>query len=350
MRALSLPDPPARVALVRMSAIGDTVHAVPLVASIRAAWPDCHLTWVIQPVPHELMRGRPDVDDFLLFRRELGWRAYADFRRRARDLSFDLVLDVHPCFKAGVVTRSLDAPIRLGYDRARARDLSWLATNRRIPSRAPDHVQDEYFEFLRHLDVPVRAEWDFHFTEAEHQARRVWVGDDDRPVLALVPRSSRREKDWILERAARVLDVAAGDLGFRTVLVGGASTGELEDAERLSRLCRVPPEVELRYDLRRLAWLLGASDLVVSPDTGPLHLAVALGTPTIGLYGFTDPRRVGPYRRFGDLLIDRYARAGEEHPSRATRRGNMERIREEDVIRKIEVARERYGVGCRGAP
>ena len=347
---LTLPGPPARVALVRMSAIGDTIHAVPLVASIRAAWPECHLTWVIQPGPHELMRGRPDVDEFLLFRRELGARAYADFRRRARGRSFDVVIDAHAVFKAAVVTGSLDARIRLGYDRARTRDLAWLATTHRIPARPARHVQDEHFELLEALGVPVRAEWDFHFTGEELAARRAWAARDERPVLAVVPRSSRREKDWILERAARVLDVAGGDLGFRTVLVGGASPGELEDAARLRRACRVPPEVELRYDLRRLAWLLAASDLVLSPDTGPLHLAVALGTPTIGLYGFTDPKRVGPYARFGDLLIDRYTRPGETRPSRKTRAGNMERIHEEDVIEKIELARARYRSAGGGRP
>jgi len=339
---LRLSPPPARVALVRMSAIGDTVHAVPLVASIRAAWPDCRLTWVIQPGPHELMRGRPDVDEFLLFRRELGLRAFADFRRRVRDRSFDLVIDAHAVFKAAVVTRSLDAPLRLGYDRARTRDHAWLATTHRIPPGPPGHVQDEHFALLEHLGVPVRAEWDFHFTREEDVARGDWVAEDGRPVLAMVLRSSRREKDWILERAARVLDVAGGDLGFRTVLVGGASAGEREDAARLLRTCHVPPEVELRYDLRRLAWLLDAADLVVSPDTGPLHLAVALGTPTIGLYGFTDPKRVGPYRRFGDLLIDRYTREGETRPSRKTRPGNMERIQVEDLLEKIEIARTRY--------
>lgn len=342
---LSLSGPPARVALVRMSAIGDTIHAVPLAASIRAAWPDCRLTWVIQPGPYELMRGRPDVDEFLIFRRGLGWRAFADFRRRVRDRSFDLVIDAHAVFKAAVVTRSLDAPIRLGYDRARTRDLAWLATSHRIPARPTRHVQDEHFELLEHLGIPVRAEWDFHFTEEELAARREWASRDERPVLAVVLRSSRREKDWILERAGRVLDVAAGDLGFRTVLVGGASAGELDDAARLLRTCRVPPEVELRYDLRRLAWLLDASDLVLSPDSGPLHLAVALGTPTIGLYGFTDPKRAGPYRRFGDLLIDRYTRPGETRPSRRTRAGNMERIQEMDVIEKIELARDRHLAG-----
>ncbi len=340
---LDLDRPPDRVALVRMSAIGDTVHAIPVAASIRRAWPSCHITWVIQPLPHELMRGRPDVDEFVLFHRERGVRAYRDFRRDIANRSFDLVLDMHPYFKAAVVTRLMDAPLRVGYDRARSRDLSWLATNRRIPARPPGHVQDQYFEFLDYIGVPTVPEWDFHFTPEEREARGRWLEKGDgRPILAVATRSSRPEKDWILDRTARVLDVAARDFGYRTILVGGPSAGEAADAARLGDLCRHPPDVELHRDLRRMTWLLDASDAVLSPDTGPLHIAVALGTPTIGLFGFTDPKRVGPYRRFADLLVDRYTRPGETEPSRVTRPGNMESISEEDVIEKLAVLRDRY--------
>jgi len=325
-----------------LSAIGDAIHVIPVVASIKRAWPDCQLTWVIQPVALELMRGRGDVDEFLVFERSRGARAYMDFHRQVVHREFDLVLDMHPCFKAGVVTRMLKSPFRLGYDRRRARDLSWLATNRRIPPRSPRHVQDECFEFLDYLDIPVHAKWDFYFSQDECESQRRWKRSRDRPVLAVVTRSSRREKDWILERYARVLDVAAADLGFDTVLVGGESPGEVADAKALCGRCRFPPSVELRYDLRRLAWLLDASDALLAPDTGPLHLAVGLGTPTVGLYGATDPRRAGPYRRFADLVIDRYTRPGDGRPSRARRSGNMEKIREEDVIEKLHLLRRRY--------
>ncbi|MDH3732650.1 MAG: glycosyltransferase family 9 protein, partial [Gemmatimonadota bacterium] len=228
--------------MVRLSAIGDTVHAVPVAASIRRAWPDCHLTWVIQPVPHELMRGRPDVDEFLLFHRKRGWRAYRDFQTGLADRRFDLVVNLHPYLKAGIVTRMLRAPVRVGYDRHRARDLSWLATNRRIPARAPRHVQDQYFEFLEYLGVPVIAEWDFHFTPDEVSERNRWrEAHAGRPVLAVSTRSSRRDKDWTLARYARVLDVASADFGLRTVLIGGASAGEASDAAWLAEACADPP-------------------------------------------------------------------------------------------------------------
>ena len=91
-----------------------------------------------------------------------------------------------------------------------------------------------------------------------------------------------------------------------------------------------------------MAWLLDASDFLVSPDTGPLHIAVGLGTPTVGLYGYTDPKRSGPYRRFSELTIDQYTRLGETSPSRRKRKGNMKRIQAEDVLEKLELALKRY--------
>ncbi len=113
-------------------------------------------------------------------------------------------------------------------------------------------------------------------------------------------------------------------------------------AAEVSRLTRARVVDARKNDLRRLAWLLGGSAIALSPDTGPLHMAVALGTPTVGLYGATDPKRVGPYRRFADLIIDRYTRPGETTPSMEFRAGNMGRIEVADVLEKLELAVRTY--------
>ncbi|WP_419857003.1 glycosyltransferase family 9 protein [Candidatus Palauibacter irciniicola] len=333
---------PRRVAIVLMSAVGSTVQGMPIIASLRRAWPGTHITWVLQPGPATLMAGRPDVDRILLFHRSLGARAYSRFRREVAGETFDLVICLQPNFKGGMVTRLLRAPERLGHDRARARDLSWVATNRRIPPAPVAHIQDELFEFLDHLGVPRCLEWRFHFTAEERRVSARWRERFSRPVLAVVPRSSNARRNWTLEGTARVIDMAAGDLGLQPVLLGGDSEEELRDARRLGELCGAPPRVALGGTLRELAGRLDASDLVLAPDTGPLHMAVALGTPTIGLYGYTDPRRSGPYGRFTDLTVDRFRASagsdGERMPSRATRRGRMSRIRVEDVVLKLERA------------
>ncbi len=348
--ALPVTSAPRSIALVRLSAIGDTVHAIPVVESLKRAWPDCEISWAIQPVPYTLMRGRPDVSDFVLFRRERGWRAFPEFRRQVRGRRFDLVLDIHRAFKAGLVTLMLESPIKVGFDRPRARDLNWLFTTHRIPARGPRHVQDQLFEFLDFVGVPIVREWNFFFTAEERAKQRDFFDRIQRPVLAVVLRSSNAAKDWILARYARVLEIAESDLGLQPVLVGGTSVAELDTAARVERKSRAKPRNELADDLRRLAWLLAGSSVVLSPDTGPLHMAVALGTPTVGLYGFTDPRRSGPYRRFADLLIDRYPGPEDRLPSREGRTGNMERIEVEDVVEKLEQAIARYGTAGRARP
>lgn len=334
--------PPRRIALVLLSAVGDVVHGMPVAASLRRAWPEAELDWVIQPGPRELVAPHPDVSEFLVLDRGRGLRGFVDFFRRHRGRPYDLVVDLQVYLKAGLVTAALRAPVKLGFDRARARDLNGLFTTHRIPPHPPQHVQEQYFEFLAHLGVPAIRRWDFAFTEEERAARDAFFARLERPALAVVLRTTRPGKDWPAERYAHVLEVAEADLGLRPVFVGGASAGEREAARQVARATRADPVDALAWDLRRLAWLLDGSALLLSPDTGPLHVAVALDTPVVGLYGYTDPKRVGPYRRFGDLVVDRYTRPGETTPSAEFRPGNMERITVEEVLEKVELAVRRH--------
>ena len=340
--------PPGRIAVVLLSAIGDVVHGMPVVASLRRAWPEARIDWVIQPGPGELIAPHPDVDERLVFRRGRGWKGFLEFRRRHAGRRYDLVVDLQVYLKAGLLTWMLDSPVKLGFDRARARDLNWLFTTHRIPPHPPQHVQDQYLEFLDHLGVSPVLRWNFAFSEAERRDREAFFERLERPALAVVLRTTRPGKDWILERYARVLDVAAGELGLRPVLVGSAAPEERAAAETVTRRTTARPVNALAWDLRRLAWLLDGSAVLLSPDTGPLHMAVALGTPTVGLYGYTDPKRVGPYRRYRDLLVDRYSRPGETTPSAEFRPGNMESITVEEVLEKLERAVRRYVGGQDG--
>ena len=232
---------------------------------------------------------------------------------------------------------------KLGFDPARARDLNWLFTNEQIPAHEPQHVQDQYFEFLDYLGVPACREWEFGFSEQERVDQARFFEQIERPTLAVVLRTTRQGKNWQLDRYARVLEIAETDLGLRSVLIGSRAPAEAAAAEELIRLTRARPINALENDLRRLTWILDGSNFALSPDTGPLHVAVALRTPTVSLFGYTDPKRVGPYGRFQDLVIDRYTRPGEVTPSMEFRPGNMEQITVEDVAEKLEHAVRSYG-------
>jgi heptosyltransferase I len=144
-----------------------------------------------------------------------------------------------------------------------------------------------------------------------------------------------------------VADALASDFGFRVVLVGGRGERETAAAEEILRLARVTPLSAMGDPIRRMLWMLEGSALVLGPDTGPLHLARALGTPVVGLYGRTSPWRVGPYRGYQDLWVDAYSDPGEApDPSSYTpRSGRMERITVEQVLARVQRAREHYGAG-----
>lgn len=324
-----------RIAVVRLSAIGDVVHVLPVVASIRAAAPDAHVSWLIQPTPYELVRHHRAVDEFILFERRPLARSYARLRKVMRGREFDLVLALHTSAKAGLVTSILRSPWKVGFDRARAPELNWLFTNDRIAARPRGHAQDEMLEFLDHLGVPRRLEWGIGPTETERAQYADLLPEFEGPTVALVVASSLREKNWPPERFAALADRLADEFGARCVIVGGRAPAEVRAAEAIRRLARTPPSDLGAWDLRRLAYLLDRADVVVSPDSGPLHIAIATGTPSVALMGHTNPKRVGPYR-FSELMVDAFGDAGEDYPATARNRsGRMQRIQVEEVVEKI---------------
>ena len=225
-----------------LSAIGDAVHVLPVIASLRDAWPGVRIGWAIQPDRARTDGGAPRR------RRVPAVRAFAAacagssiFGGAVRERHFDLVIDLQVYFKAGVLTALLSADRKLGFDRARARDLNWLFTTERIPPHEPQHVQDQYLEFVEYLGVEPRLRWDFHFTEEELARRDAVLGRFDRPALAVVLRTTRPGKNWLADRYARVLEIAEQDLGLQPVLVGSAAPAEVEMATEVTRRTRAEP-------------------------------------------------------------------------------------------------------------
>lgn len=333
-----------RVCIVMMSAVGDVVHVMPVIHALKAFKPQSHVTWVLQPGPATLVRGHPLVDDIVLFDRSKGWRAFLDIRRELAHRRFDLVLALQVYFKAGIITGFAHAPVKLGFDRVRARDANWLFTTHRIPARAGQHVQDQYFEFLDALRIPYGApQWTLGpWNDEERAWQREFLARFDRPIAPIVVATSKPAKDWPAERWADVCDALWNEHGLQPVLVGGRSERELA-AERVI-MQRAPMAVSaLGSGLRRLAAILDGAAVALSPDTGPLHLAVALRTPVVSLLGYTNPKRVGPYDYARDLMIDAYGDPGEDYPlDMSYREDRMERIAVSDVLAMLQRWRERY--------
>jgi heptosyltransferase I len=320
------------------------VHVLPVINALKRANPRTRITWILQPGPAALVRGHRSVDEIVVFDRSRGIRAFTDVASAMSKKRFDLVINLQVYFKAGIVTASTHAPIKLGFDRARARDMNWLFTNRKIPAHPIQHVQDQYFEFLTALGVsPDPVEWDLGPWPQERGWQREFVASIDRPIASIVVATSKPEKDWLPERWAEVSDALHERFGMQVVLVGGRTERELNAERIVLERATHKPRSELGSGLRNLVSILDSSALVLSPDTGPLHMSVALNRPTISLMGYTNPKRTGPYRRFQDLIIDAYGEPGEDYPiTMENRPGRMKRIETRHVLEKVQLWRDRY--------
>lgn len=299
---------PERVCLLRLSAIGDTCHVVPLLRRLQAAWPATRYTWLIGRVEARLMSLLPDVEFITVDKRAdaAGRRALAE---QLRGSEFDVLLHLQLAMRASLLSRHVRAPVKLGFDLRRARELQWLFTNRRIEPRANEHVADSFQGFADALGVP-RAPLDFALPvtpDGDAYARSL-VADGAR-VLVVSPCSSHRLRNWLPERYAAVIDAAARDHGLATILCGGPSPVEREMADAILARVTVPVTDQTGRDtLPQLYALLTRATVLLAPDSGPAHMGTAAGIPVIGLYAPTDPRRSGPYHS-REWCVDRHAEA-----------------------------------------
>ena len=237
-----------------------------------------------------------------------------------------------------------DRTVKLALDRARGRDAQWRVTKRRIPARGQRNVQDQYLEFLEYRGVdPEPLAWDIRLSEEERAAQTACFTELDRPACAVVLGTSKLEKNWNAEGYARVLEQIESVHGLRPVIIGGPSPVERRIADEVIASTGASVVDALGDDVRKLVWILEGSALLISPDTGPLHISRALETPVVGLYGYTNPKRLGPYRAFEDLIVDGYAEyPGEQYPVTSTYREGMQRITVDAVLEKVSLAMERY--------
>jgi heptosyltransferase I len=313
---LLLDQPPRKICIIRLSAIGDTCHAVPLVHALQRRWPDTHISWIIGKVESRLISLLPGIELLRVDKRHFG----AELRRLRSELadrSFDVLLHMHVSLRASLLSTLVRAPIKLGFDRPRARDFQWLFTNRKIAPRQREHVLDSFWGFAEALGINERRlEWGFPLPAAALEYARGLI-PDARPTLLVSPCSSHPLRNWRAEYYARVCEHAARVWGMRIVLCGGPSSAEREMGERIVAQTSVPLINQIGRDtLPQMLALLGAATLLISPDSGPAHMATAVGTPVIGLYAPTNPQRSGPYlsRRW---CVDRFPEAAQRFMGRS---------------------------------
>ena len=304
-------SPPESICVVRLSHIGDTCHALAVVRAIQDSWPETRITWIIGKTEAGLMADIPDIE-FIIFDKSKGRNAYTRIREQLRQRRFDVALCMHASMRVNRIYRMLDTPVRLGYDFNRARDLQWLFTNRRIAHRDGEHVLDAMMSFARHIGVPKqKLRWDIPLSDA-HRGFAAEYADGTQPVLLISPCSSQRIRNfrnWSVENYAAAANHAQKKFGCRVIVTGGPTELEHEYGRKLARICG-PDLVNMvgKTSLKQLLALIAAADALICPDSGPAHMATAVGTPVIGLYASSNPARSGPYLS-RDLTVDAYPQA-----------------------------------------
>jgi heptosyltransferase I len=341
-------EKPRHLCIVLLTGLGDVVHGLPLVNALRDDNPNLRITWVVEPMPAGILQAHPSIDRIVVYRRSEGLRG---IRQLAADLKngqpIDTTLNLNVYFKSIWPTLLSRAPRRIGFDRARAYEGVWLTANEHLAASPRAHTADMFLEFASHLGVRVpEPQWRLKFNAEEKQEQQKFFRRfSGKPVATIIPASASVKKDWITSRWTQVADTLEHDFGFQVVIAGGPGQREQAIAHEIQSQSTAAIDLAMGDSVRRLAWIIGGSNLVVAPDTGPVHIARALGVPVIGLYGHTNPWRVGPWRAYEDLWVDRYTEPG-ENPDASNRTPKWERmptITTADVIDRISVAVDRYG-------
>lgn len=342
---LPLKQPPKSLCLLRLSAVGDISHTLPLVRTIQDYWPETGLTWVIGKLEHSLVGDIPGVE-FIIFDKAKRWGAFGDLRRALAGRRFDVLLHMQMSLRASLASLLVNADIRLGFDRTRAKDMQWVFTNERIPFRPRQHVIDSFFGFTEALGLQEQSlRWDIPIPPAARQFA-AGVMPEDEPVFVISPCSSMDYRNWTAEGYAAVADYAAEKYGMRVILTGGPRPIERDYGEAITgRMRNQPLNLIGQTDLKALLAILEGATALLAPDSGPAHLATAVGTPVIGLYAATNPDRARPYlskrwvvNRYPEAVYAKYGKMPPDLPwgARVREPGTMERISVDDVTRVLD--------------
>ena len=300
------------ILIVKTSAIGDVLHTLPSLWSLRAHFPEAHITWLVEESAADLLIGHPAVNRVLVAHRKT-WLAdlraarvaralsgFADFVRELRGTRYDLVIDFQGLLKSALWVLLAKGVRKAGFGRGMEHaEHSYLVLNERVPAVDMDqHAIDRSLLLLKALGVPtvevryalpVSAQ---HEAEAEALLKACDVGPKDR-IVAINPMARWPTKLWEADSFAALADRLEGE-GFRVVFTGGGEDGPaLDDIGRFMR--ERQRRVDGKTSLKTLAALYRRTQVVVTTDSGPMHLAAAVGTSVVALFGPTAPWRTGPY-------------------------------------------------------
>jgi lipopolysaccharide heptosyltransferase II len=287
---------PQRILFVLLGAIGDVTRALPLLTRVRRAYPSAHIAWAVEPAAAPLLDYHPALNDVLLYSRTRGSWTFLSFLRNIRQQRFDLVLDLQRHLKSGLVSFCSGAPTRLGFHRSNTKEGNWLFNTQAIGA-IPDFSLKlgQYLKFAEALGLPDDGVvFDLRLRPEEEQRVETMLAETPRSFAAFFLGSRWPSRFWFPQATAAVAQMLQQEYGINVVLVGGRN--EVTFAQQVSTATGGKViNLSGKTTLRDLIGIFSRARLAMGPDSGPMHIAAATGTPVISLWGATSPLRSAPW-------------------------------------------------------
>jgi len=346
---LPFKQPPLSLCLLRLSAIGDICHMLPIVHTLQKSWPTTQLSWVIGKNEYELVKDLKKIN-FIIFDKSNELKSYWHLYKQLKAMRFDALLHMQMSFRTSLISLLVKADIKLGFDKQRAKDYQWLFTNKKISYQPRQHVIDSLFGFTETLGIKQHCyEWQLavHSNELDHVLKKANLSlDYKKPYVVISPCSSMAYRNWDSQSYAAVADYIQENYHIPVVLSGGHSDIEKQMGQTIAQHSKHPLiNLIARTNLTQLTGLLGNALCLISPDSGPAHIATAVNTPVIGLYACTNPDRARPYlsqflvvNRYPDAILKKYNKSVDQVKwgTRVRDEWAMKLISVDDVFEKFD--------------
>jgi len=300
--------PPKHICILRLSAIGDICHTLPVIRTIQSHWPATKITWIIGKVEYELLKDINDIN-FIVFNKKNGIKEYLKVRSQLNDIKFDVLLHMQMSLRSGLLSLFVKSKNKIGFDRKRAKDAQWLFTNTKIKHIPQQHVMDSLFGFSEALGIPEKKYiWSIPVSDEEQRtAVDLLAGISNYVIIS--PCSSKAYRNWHAQGYAKLADFIKEKYNINVVLTGGNSSIEKEYGHKIVEHSNYKLlNLIGKTNLKELLSIIEGATFMVSPDSGPAHMATAMNTPVIGLYATTNPDRARPYFS-SEWVVNRYPEA-----------------------------------------
>ena len=335
------------ICVLRTSSLGDICHMLPFIFTIRKEYPNAKISWVIGKNEADFI-GNINGIQYIVFDRNNTLKSYFSIYKKLKKIKFDVMFIMQVSLRANIISLLIESKIKIGYDLNRSSDLHSIFSNKKIQSSKHSHVVDVFLSFLNVLSIEKSNfiyKWDIEERITKKQLFKKFFELQDK-YFVLSPCSRSANRNWLVDRYAAVADYININFGIQCVLSSSSNSFEEEFVKDIiSSMKSKPLNLSGRTNLHELYSLVKNSELLISPDSGPIHIATCAGKPAIGLYGVTNTVRAGPYNS-RDLCIDKYNEALlkykglESHQAKWRYKNNnknvMSLISTEEVIEKID--------------